>query len=83
MAARSWRGRAEGRGRRTLQPMIFPADETTDIGRETGTTVTPDYTAQSSRFTARIHWMQLDAGADDNDDIIDPDERLRIAMARQ
>ena len=27
------------------QPMIFSADETTDIGYESGTTVTPDYTA--------------------------------------
>ena len=27
------------------QPMVFSADETTDIGYESGTTVTPDYTA--------------------------------------
>ena len=65
------------------QPMIFSADETTDIGHETGTTVTPDYTAQTSRFTGKIHWVQLDAGTDDHDHFIDPEERLRIAMARQ
>ena len=63
--------------------MIFSADETTDIGQETGTTVTPDYTAQSSRFTGKIHWVQIDLGDDDNDHFIDPEERLRVAMSRQ
>jgi arylsulfatase len=65
------------------QPMIFSADETTDIGYESGTTVTADYTAHASRFTGKIQWVQIDLGADDHDHYIDPDERLRIAMARQ
>ena len=65
------------------QPMIFSADETTDIGYESGTTVTPDYTAHTSRFTGKINWVQLDVGTDDHDHFIDPEERLRIAMARQ
>ena len=65
------------------QPMVFSADETTDIGNETGTTVTPAYTARGSRFTGRIHWVRLNVGTDDHDHLISPDERLRIAMARQ
>jgi arylsulfatase A-like enzyme len=77
-------GKAVGSGRvGATQPMIFSADETTDIGNETGTTVTPDYTAQASRFTGKINWVQIDLGDDDNDHFIDPDERLRVAMARQ
>jgi len=77
-------GEPAGTGRvESTQPMIFSADETTDIGHESGTTVTPDYTAQDSRFTGRINWVQLDVGTDDHDHFIDPDERLRIAMARQ
>ena len=63
--------------------MIFSADETTDIGYESGTTVSPDYTVATSRFTGKIHWVQIDVGTDDNDHFIDPDERFRIAMARQ
>ena len=43
--------------------MIFSADETTDIGYESGTTVTPDYTAESSRFNGKIHWVQIDTGS--------------------
>ena len=65
------------------QPMIFSADETTDIGYESGTTVTPDYTPHTSRFTGKLHWVQLDVGTDDHDHFIDPDERFRVAMARQ
>ena len=77
-------GQPAGTGRvDATQPMVFSADETTDIGYESGTTVTPDYTAATSRFTGKIHWVQLDLGDDDNDHFITPEERLRVAMARQ
>ena len=77
-------GTTVGTGRvGATQPLIFSADETTDIGYESGTTVTSDYTARDSRFTGKINWVQLDLGKDDHDHFIDPEERLRIAMARQ
>jgi arylsulfatase len=77
-------GHEVGRGRvEATQPMVFSADETTDIGYESGTTVTLDYTARGSRFTGKLHWVQLDTGDDDNDHFISPEERLRVAMARQ
>ena len=77
-------GTAVGTGRvGATQPMVFSADETTDIGYESGSMVTPDYTAHTSRFTGKINWVQIDLGDDDHDHFIDPDERLRIAMARQ
>ena len=34
--------------------MIFSADETTDIGYESGTPVSPDYTPKDSKFTGKI-----------------------------
>jgi arylsulfatase len=77
-------GEPVGSGRVELtQPAIFSADETTDIGYESGTPVSPDYTAATSRFTGRVHWVQLDLGDDDHDHHLDPEEVLRIAMARQ
>ena len=77
-------GNAVGTGRvEQTQPLIFSTDETTDIGHETGTPVTPDYTAGDSRFTGKINWVQIDVGIDDHDQLIDPGERLRVAMARQ
>ena len=48
-----------------------------------GTPVSTDYTTQDSKFNGKIHWVQLDAGVDDHDHFIDPDERFRVAMARQ
>jgi hypothetical protein len=38
---------------------------------------------EESRFYGRIEWVQLDAGDDDNDHLITPEERLSVAMARQ
>ena len=66
-------------------PMIFSVDETTDVGQDTGTTVSDEYTTASSRFTGTIDWIQIDvdAAAADDDHLISPEERLRIAMARQ
>ena len=65
------------------QPMLFSADETLDVGNENSSTVTPDYTARTSKFNGTIHWVQLDAGLDDQDHLITPEERLHVAMARQ
>ena len=74
----------EGRVDATV-PMLFSADETTDVGSDTATPVSDDYGAKDSGFTGRIEWVQIDtdAAAEDVDHLISPDERLRIAMARQ
>jgi arylsulfatase A-like enzyme len=64
-------------------PMIFSADETCDLGSDTGSQVSDDYTADESRFTGTINWVQLDAGNDDHNHLITPEQRLSVAMARQ
>ncbi|HKJ56166.1 MAG TPA: hypothetical protein VJ978_09290, partial [Nitriliruptoraceae bacterium] len=77
-------GNPVGTGRVDMtQPMVFSAEETTDIGYESGTTVSSDYDTATSRFSGRIHWVQLDLGDDDHDHHIDPEERLRVAISRQ
>ena len=79
-------GKEVGKGRvDQTQGFVFSADETTDIGYESGTTVSPDYTAHTSRFNGKINWVQIDLGkdAEDADHYISADERLRVAMARQ
>ena len=77
-------GKEVGKGRvDATQPLVFSADETTDIGYESGTPVTADYSGRGGKFSGKIHWVQLDVGSDDNDHYIDPEERLRVAMARQ
>jgi arylsulfatase A-like enzyme len=65
-------------------PMLFSADETTDVGSDTGTPVSDDYPPDSN-FNGAIEWVQIDVdeNAEDVDHLISPEERLRIAMARQ
>jgi arylsulfatase len=65
--------------------MAFSADETCDIGSDTASPVSDDYTAAGSRFTGTIDWVQIDIAeaTADLDHLITPEERLQIAMTRQ
>jgi arylsulfatase len=74
----------EGRVEATV-PMLFSADETTDLGSDSATPVTDDLGPAETKFSGRVRWVQLDLGddAEDADHLISPEERYRIAMARQ
>ena len=75
----------EGRVDATV-PMVFSADETTDVGSDTGTPVTDDLAPPRQRLhRPREAGSQIDLGddAEDADHLITPEERYRIAMARQ
>jgi arylsulfatase len=74
----------EGRVDATV-PMVFSADETADVGSDTGTPVTDDLAEGQAGFTGKVKWVQIDIerGAEDADHLISPEERYRIAMARQ
>jgi arylsulfatase A-like enzyme len=79
-------GAKVGEGRvEATEPMVFSGDETTDLGSDTATPVSDDYNPKTSAFTGRVRWVQidLDEAAEDLDHLISPEERLRIAMARQ
>ncbi len=75
---------AEGRVDATV-PMIFSLDETTDIGHDTATAVTDDLSVETSAFTGRVRWVQIDIGddAEDADHYITAEQRLKIAMSVQ
>jgi arylsulfatase len=64
--------------------MIFSADDTCDVGRENGALVADDYPVPNA-FTGTINWVEIHVGAAaaDADHRLDPDELLRVAMARQ
>jgi len=79
-------GQRVGQGRvEATVPMVFSADETTDVGSDSATPVSDDYGPRDSGFTGRIRWVQIDVdeAAEDLDHLITPEERVRIAMARQ
>jgi arylsulfatase len=74
----------EGRIEGTV-PMLFSADETLDIGSDSGTPVSDDLPVDELEFNGKVRWVEIDLGedAEDSDHLITPDERLKIAMARQ
>ena len=79
-------GEKVGQGRvDATQPLVFSADETTDVGSDTTTPVSDDYGPEDSTFTGRVRWIGIDLAeaAEDVDHLITPEERLRIAMAKQ
>ena len=79
-------GEQVGQGRvEVTVPMLFSADETTDVGSDSATPVSDDYGPRDSAFSGKIHWVQIDIeeAAEDVDHLVSPEERLHIAMARQ
>jgi len=72
----------EGRVEMTV-PMIFSADETCDVGKGTGSPVSPDYDARDNEFSGEVNWVQIDLEKDSHDHLISPEERFKMAMARQ
>ncbi|MGO9081565.1 MAG: hypothetical protein ACLQDY_21410, partial [Streptosporangiaceae bacterium] len=77
-------GQRAGAGRLPATvPLIFSIDETADIGSDSATPVSDDYTSRTSTFTRTVHWVQIDTGPADADHFISPDEQFRIAMGRQ
>jgi len=75
---------SEGRIDATV-PMLFSADETTDLGSDSATPVTDDLALDELEFNGRIDWVEISIGDDaaDSDHLISPEERLKVAMARQ
>jgi len=65
--------------------MIFSADDGCDVGKDTGSPVSPDYGPHGNAFNGRIKGVQLAiAGAVETPEhLVAPEEAVRIAMARQ
>jgi arylsulfatase len=73
----------EGRVEATV-PIIYSLDETADIGRDTASPVSDDYAAEDSAFRGTIAWVRIDLDAvTDGVDPVPPEDRLRVALARQ
>jgi arylsulfatase len=64
-------------------PMLFSGDETLDLGGDHATSVSDDYTPETSSFTGTVNWVQLDQGDDDHSHLLSPEELLKVAMVRQ
>jgi arylsulfatase len=79
-------GKRVGEGTyRATHAFLFSMDETMDVGRDVGGSVSTDYDAKSSEFNGKINWVQIDvdAAAQNEDHTIGAEERFMVAMARQ
>jgi arylsulfatase len=77
-------GNQIGTGRiEQTQPFLFSADETLDIGMETGSPVTKDYDVR--RFNGEVKWVELDVAedAEDADHVLGAKERFNVALGLQ
>ncbi len=65
--------------------MIFSADDGCDVGRDTGAPVSPDYGPHGNEFSGVVKGVQIDIKIDPSSTThqIDPEEAVRVAMARQ
>jgi len=77
-------GAKVGEGRvEVTQPMVFSADETCNVGKDAGSPVSPDYGPHGNEFRGEVNWVQIDLEKDDHNHLIAPEERFKVAMARQ
>ncbi|OBF54764.1 arylsulfatase [Mycobacterium sp. 852002-50816_SCH5313054-b] len=77
-------GAAAGKGRVDItQPMAFSADEACDVGRSTGSPCSPDYAPTGNAFTGEIAWVLLEIGGDSQNHLIQPQDQLLVALAKQ
>ena len=56
--------------------MIFSLDGACDVGADSGSPTSPDYSPAGNKFSGEIDWVQLDIGNDSHDHLIKPEERF-------
>jgi arylsulfatase A-like enzyme len=76
-------GVAIGSGRvEHTEPIGFGAVYS-DVGRDAIAQVTDEYPRRGNGFTGTITWVELEAGTDSHDHMINPEDFIRLAMAKQ
>jgi arylsulfatase A-like enzyme len=76
-------GESVGSGRVEHTEGIGFGYEYTDVGRDAQSPVTDDYPIGGNAFTGTIKWLELEGGEDSHDHLIDPEDFINVAMAKQ
>ena len=80
----TFKNTGEGQVDATLA-IVFSADDGCDVGEDSGAPVSPDYGSRGNGFNGIVKGVQLaiaDA-AESVDHLMDPENAIRLAMARQ
>jgi arylsulfatase len=77
-------GKAVGNGRldQTI-PMIFSADETSDVGVKRGSPMKPDMPTATSAFTGIVDAVVIETSGENTDHLLNREEVLNMIVARQ
>jgi arylsulfatase len=67
------------------QAMVFSADDGCDVGMDSGSPVSPDYGSRGNEFNGEVKGVELAIAeaAETTDHLVQPEDAVRIAMARQ
>jgi arylsulfatase len=67
------------------QAIVFSCDDGCVVGEDTGAPVSPDYGSHGNAFNGTVKGVLLSIADDpaNSDHLVDPQDALRIAMARQ
>ncbi len=57
--------------------------ETGGVGKDAGSPICEDYPIGDNAFTGKIEWVRMDVGGDSHEHMLDPIQRLHVAMSRQ
>ncbi|HEY2476249.1 MAG TPA: sulfatase-like hydrolase/transferase [Candidatus Cybelea sp.] len=77
-------GKAVGNGRvEQTVPMVFSADETSDVGVKHGSPMTPDMPPEKSEFNGTVLVVVIETTGESLDHMISRDQMLSMIVARQ
>ncbi|MFY9886158.1 MAG: arylsulfatase [Candidatus Cybelea sp.] len=77
-------GKPVGEGRiEQTAPMVFSADETSDVGVKRGSPMTPDMPPGKSQFGGTVDAVVIEAPGESLDHLLSRDEVLQMIVARQ
>ena len=73
---------ADGRLEHTV-PVIFSADSTCMVGEKIGAPISSDFKEGGNKFSGKINWVRIDVGSENFDNLITPEDWVRIHMSTQ
>ncbi len=77
-------GKAVGNGRlNETVPMVFSADETSDVGVKRGSPMTPDMPPEESAFNGTVQAVVIETSGESADHLLDREQVLNMILARQ
>ena len=81
-ALHRWNAVGNGRVEQTA-PMVFSADETSDVGLKRGSPMIAEMPAEKSAFNGTVEAVVIETAGESTDHLLDRKQVLNMIMARQ